>query len=104
MTDWDAALYGRFDDEKVGLLNFALISLGLVSRGIPFLDSFQWAMPAVIVAAIWQILGFFMIILLAGLRNIPRELRPRPSHYARLLGIQEGAWKRWRRSGPPVPS
>ena len=61
-------------DEKVGLLNFVLISLGVVSRGIPFLDSFQWAMPAVIVAAIWQILGFFMIILLAGLQNIPREL------------------------------
>jgi multiple sugar transport system permease protein len=61
-------------DEKVGLLNFVLISLGLVRRGIPFLDSYEWAMPAVIVAAIWQILGFFMIILLAGLQNIPQEL------------------------------
>jgi multiple sugar transport system permease protein len=61
-------------DEKVGFLNFVLISLGLVSRGIPFLDSFEWAMPAVIVAAIWQIVGFFMIILLAGLQNIPQEL------------------------------
>ncbi len=61
-------------DEKVGLLNFALISLGLTSRGIPFLDSFEWAMPAVIVASVWQIVGFFMIILLAGLQSIPREL------------------------------
>jgi multiple sugar transport system permease protein len=61
-------------DEKVGLLNFVLMSLGLVSRGIPFLDSFQWAMPAVIVASVWQIVGFFMIILLAGLQSIPREL------------------------------
>ncbi len=61
-------------DEKVGLLNFVLMSLGLVSRGIPFLDSFRWAMPAVIVAAVWQIVGFFMIILLAGLQSIPREL------------------------------
>jgi multiple sugar transport system permease protein len=62
-------------DEKVGLLNFALLSLGVIHRGIPFLDSPRWAMPAVIVAAIWQILGFFMIILLAGLQNIPRELQ-----------------------------
>ena len=31
-------------------------------------------MPAVIVAAIWQIVGFFMIILLAGLQRIPPNL------------------------------
>ena len=61
-------------DEKVGLLNYVLLSLGVVSRGIPFLDSFEWAMPAVITAAIWQIIGFFMVILLAGLQSIPREL------------------------------
>jgi ABC-type sugar transport system permease subunit len=61
-------------DEKVGLLNYALLSLGVVRRGIPFLESFEWAMPAVIVAAIWQIVGFFMVILLAGLQSIPREL------------------------------
>ena len=61
-------------DEKVGLINSALISLGLVQRGIPFLESFEWAMPAVIVAAVWQIVGFFMVILLAGLQSIPREL------------------------------
>ena len=61
-------------DEKVGLLNYALLSLGVIRRGIPFLESFDWAMPAVIVAAVWQIIGFFMIILLAGLQSIPREL------------------------------
>lgn len=61
-------------DEKVGLINYLLISLGVVTRGIPFLDSFDWALPAVIVAAIWQIVGFFMVILLAGLQSIPREL------------------------------
>lgn len=61
-------------DEKVGLINYLLISLGVVRRGIPFLDSFDWAMPAVIVAATWQVVGFFMVILLAGLQSIPREL------------------------------
>ena len=61
-------------DEKVGLINYALISLGLVRRGIPFLESFEWAMAAVIVVAVWQILGFFMVILLAGLQSIPPEL------------------------------
>ncbi|MBI3455590.1 MAG: sugar ABC transporter permease [Candidatus Rokubacteria bacterium] len=61
-------------DEKVGLINYVLIWLGVIGKGIPFLESADWAMPAVIVAAIWQIVGFFMIILLAGLQNIPQEL------------------------------
>lgn len=61
-------------DEKVGLINYVLIRLGAIDKGIPFLESVDWAMPAVIVAAIWQIVGFFMIILLAGLQNIPQEL------------------------------
>ena len=61
-------------DEKVGLLNYLLLSLGLTTRRIAFLDSFEWAMPSVIAAAVWQILGFFMIILLAGLQTIPSEL------------------------------
>ena len=61
-------------DEKLGLINYALIRLGVIDRGIAFLDSFTWAMPAVIAAAIWQIVGFFMIILLAGLQSIPPNL------------------------------
>jgi len=61
-------------DEKLGLINYVLIRLGLVERGIAFLDSFTWALPAVIVAAIWQIVGFFMIIVLAGLQSIPPNL------------------------------
>ena len=61
-------------DEKLGLINYALIRLGVIDKGIAFLDSFVWAMPAVIAAAIWQIVGFFMIVLLAGLQGIPPNL------------------------------
>jgi ABC-type sugar transport system permease subunit len=61
-------------DEKLGLINYVLIRLGVVERGIPFLDSFTWAMPAVMVATIWQMVGFFMIVLLAGLQSIPPNL------------------------------
>ena len=61
-------------DEKLGLINYALIRLGVIDKGIAFLDSFIWAMPAVIAAAIWQIVGFFMIVLLAGLQGIPPNL------------------------------
>ena len=35
---------------------------------------FELALPAVLIANIWQVLGFYMIILLAGLQNIPSSV------------------------------
>lgn len=61
-------------NQEVGLINFVLRSLGIVERGIPFLQSFTWAMPSVILTAIWQVLGYFVILVLAGLQTIPDEL------------------------------
>ncbi len=61
-------------DQRVGLINFGLRSLGLIDEPIAFLESFATALPSVIAAAIWQIVGFFMIILLTGLQSIPQNL------------------------------
>jgi multiple sugar transport system permease protein len=61
-------------DERVGLINYTLQSIGIIDQPIAFLQSFDWALPAVIVASIWQTLGFYMIILLTGLQNIPQNL------------------------------
>lgn len=61
-------------DEKVGLINYVLQSLGLIDQPIRFLESAATALPSVVVAAIWQIVGFFMIILLTGLQSIPPHL------------------------------
>ncbi len=61
-------------DENVGLINYLLRSLGIIDRPIAFLETFATALPSVIAAAIWQIIGFFMIILLTGLQNIPPNL------------------------------
>ena len=61
-------------DEKVGLFNFVLRSLGIIERPLPFLQSFEWALPSILLANVWQILGFYMIILLAGLQTIPQNL------------------------------
>ncbi|MHA1571973.1 MAG: carbohydrate ABC transporter permease, partial [Alphaproteobacteria bacterium] len=47
-------------DEKVGLFNFILRSLGIIDQPIAFLESFSTALAAIMAAAIWQILGFFM--------------------------------------------
>jgi multiple sugar transport system permease protein len=55
-----------------GLINVVLTSVGL--KAIPWLSSTTWAMPAVILMAIWKSLGYNMVIFLAGLQSIPAHL------------------------------
>ncbi len=83
-------------NEKVGLINYVLMTLGIIDEGIPFLESFSLAFPSVIVASIWQVLGFYMIILLTGLQNIPQSL------YEAAAIDGAGAWKRFIRITFPM--
>jgi multiple sugar transport system permease protein len=55
-----------------GLINLVLTSVGL--KAVPWLSSTAWAMPAVILMAIWKSLGYNMVIFLAGLQSIPVHL------------------------------
>ncbi len=55
-----------------GWLNYALGRLGLPA--IDWLGDPRWAMPAIIVFAVWKNFGYNMIILLAGLQSIPDQL------------------------------
>lgn len=49
--------------------------LGLAGIDGPnWLESTTWAMPAIIVMTAWRSMGFLMVIFLAGLQGIPREL------------------------------
>lgn len=61
-------------NERFGLINYILRSIGIVGEGIPFLQSFRWALPSVILTSIWQVVGFFFILILTGLQSIPSEL------------------------------
>jgi ABC-type sugar transport system permease subunit len=61
-------------NDSVGLVNYVLRSLGLIERPIAFLESYDFALLSVMIAAIWQIVGFFTIIILTGLQNIPSHL------------------------------
>jgi ABC-type sugar transport system permease subunit len=74
MTVAVAIIWRWLYDERGGLINYALRGLGLIARPIPFLQSFDWALPSVIVADMWQVLGLYMIILLTGLQSIPPHL------------------------------
>ncbi len=96
MTVAVAIIWRWMFDERVGLINYAARALGLVDKPIPFLDSFTWALPSVIAANIWQMLGFYMIILLTGLQNIPPEL-----HEAAAID-GAGGWRRFQRITLPL--
>jgi multiple sugar transport system permease protein len=55
-----------------GLINYLLESVGLPR--VNWLASTQWAMPAVILADVWQWTPFVALILLAGMQSISPEI------------------------------
>jgi multiple sugar transport system permease protein len=57
---------------KYGLLNWLLGHVGIPQ--IDWLGDPRWAMPAIILMATWKNFGYNMLIFIAGLQNIPREL------------------------------
>lgn len=61
-------------DGNYGVLNDMLKKAGLIDRNIAFLTMKFWAMPAVIVAIVWQGIPFFALMLLAGLQGISYDL------------------------------
>ncbi len=61
-------------DSLFSIVNYILISMGLVTKKIPWLGDPFWAMVSVIIVNTWRGLPFFAISFLAGLMTIPREL------------------------------
>jgi len=59
-------------DPRFGMLAAALDTVGIASP-LWFTDP-DWAMPAVIIVYIWKNLGYAVVIYLAGLQIVPKEL------------------------------
>jgi len=57
---------------RYGMINFVLGHFGF--GPIDWLGDPHWAMPAIILFAVWKSFGYNMVILLAGLQSIPRDL------------------------------
>ena len=73
---------------RYGLLNYALSFIGI--NAIDWLGDPQWAMPAIILMAVWKNFGYNMIIFIAGLQNIPPQL------YEAAAIDGAGPWQRFR--------
>ena len=60
-------------DGNAGVINHILKQLGLITKFVPWLAGSTTALPAVMVALMWQGFPFFAIMILAGLQSIPRD-------------------------------
>jgi multiple sugar transport system permease protein len=61
-------------DGNYGLINDLLVKAGILSRFQPWLAQPWSALPAVMLADIWQGIPFFAVMLLAALQAIPEDL------------------------------
>jgi putative chitobiose transport system permease protein len=57
-----------------GIINGLLLTLGIVNEPIQWLAEPAFTLPITMLLTIWLGLGYYMMIFLAGLQNIPEEL------------------------------
>ena len=65
-------LWQQLYSTDTGLINLVLSKIGL-SR-IPWLTSTSLAMPSIALMATWKNVGFYVVLFLAGLQSVPRNL------------------------------
>jgi multiple sugar transport system permease protein len=79
---------------EYGLLNYALGVFGI--GPVDWLGDPRWAMPAIILLAVWKNFGYHMLIFIAGLQAIPEEL------YEAAYLDGAGPWRRFRHVTLPM--
>jgi multiple sugar transport system permease protein len=70
-----AILWGWLFDANYGLINAILQSLGIISAPVNFLADAFLARMMLVVAFVWRMAPFMMIVSIAALRGVPKELR-----------------------------
>lgn len=67
-------LWRQMYEPNTGAVNILLSGAGLISTPINWLSSFEYVIPAVIVAGVWGEISKAAIFLMAGLQTIPHDL------------------------------
>jgi len=73
---------------EFGPINYFLGLIGI--EGPPWIASTTWAMPALVIMSVWKVLGYNMVIYLAGLQGIPEE------YYEAAAIDGASSWQRFR--------
>ncbi|MDR2872606.1 MAG: sugar ABC transporter permease [Xanthomonadaceae bacterium] len=79
---------------RYGLVNWVLGHIGI--SPVDWLGDPRWAMPTIILFAVWKNFGYNMVIFLAGLQGIPQELY----EAARIDGASK--WQQFRHITLPM--
>jgi len=83
-----AAVWNMLFNPDFGPINALLRFFG-VNNPPGWTVSTNWAMPAIIIVSTWRFMGYYMLLFLAGLQTVPRELH----EAARMDGAN--AWERF---------
>jgi multiple sugar transport system permease protein len=89
-----AVVWRYLYDPRFGLLDHLLGAIGIAP--IDWLGDPAWALPAIVLLAVWKNFGFNMLVFLAGLQGIPERLY----EAARLDGA--GRWQEFRNVTLPM--
>lgn len=89
-----AVIWRYLFNTKYGLINYVLDSIGMPM--VDWLGDPHWAMPTIILFAVWKNFGYNMIIFMAGLQAIPGDLY----EAARIDGAS--AWAQFRHITLPM--
>lgn len=91
-----AKMWAWMLNDQFGIVNAALLSLGILSHPIAWTASPDTAMAAVIVVDVWKTTPFMALLILAGLQMVPSDVY----EAARIDGIS--AWTVFRRVTLPL--
>ncbi len=83
-----AAAWNMLFSQDTGVINQVLRSIGIADPP-GWTTSTTWAMPAVIIVGTWQEAGYYMLLFLAGLQTVPKEL------YEAALTDGANTWQRF---------
>jgi ABC-type sugar transport system permease subunit len=73
-----------------GVINFVLLNIELIEDPLSWLSSEQLSFVSVFIVQVWKTVGFYMIIILAGLQGISQQVY----EVARIDGATQ--WQRFR--------
>ncbi len=83
-------------DPLIGILNRVLMQVGLPTQD--WLSNYNTALPALIGITVWQVMGYNMLLFLAGLQGIPND------YYDAASVDGANAWVRFRHITLPLLS
>lgn len=68
-----AVVWNMIFNPSMGVVNSFLTSIGIANPP-GWTSSTTWAMPVIVFVSIWKSMGYYMVIYLAALQGIPRDL------------------------------